>query len=458
MPATQPLQFASQSYQARSSNVSTERLVNLYLEANPQGAEYPVVLYGTPGLNKWITVGSGPIRGAIHLANKLYVVSGQELYAVTHDGIAQLVGEVEGTGNVRMTSNATDIAIATNGKAYAGNADGIVELPESHLNGATYQDGYGIFTQAGGQKFWITAIDDMRSIDGLDYSTADAAAGEIKGCISDHRQLWLFTSAATEFWYNSGAESFPFERSGAGFIEKGCAASGSIAKAEHNVLWLGHDLSVYMGSGGAAKSISTPAIHKLITERPDPASASALVYRHEEHVFYALSFSDLTICYDLTTGLWHERQSEGMGRWRANCYANSWGLHLVGDCVDGRIYELDLNYYADDTDRITRVAVAPPVNGGGGRVCYHELAIEMEAGSVPLNGQGSSPSALLDWSDDGGHTWSNSVQSAMGKTGKYDHKLYWTRLGASYARHFRLTITDPVKVAILAARVRAEAR
>ena len=458
MPAMTPIQFASQSYQARSSNVSAERLVNLYLEASPAGAKSPVALYGTPGLRRWATIGDGPIRGVISLGPRLYVVSGPKLFAVSHDGSSVEVGDIEGAGNVHLTANATHIGIATSTKAYAANVDGITELPESGLNGATYQDGYGIFTQRGGQKFWITPIDNMTTIDGLDYSTVDALAGEIKGCISDHQQLMLFTEAATELWYDSGDSTFPFARSGSGFIEKGCIASGSIAKAEHNVLWLGHDKSVYMGSGGGAKSISTPAIHRIVSDRSDPSSAWAFTYKQEEHVFYALNFSDLTLCYDLTTGLWHERRSEGMGRWRANCYASSWGKHLVGDCVDGRIYELDLDTYTDDGATITRQAVAPPSHGSGGRVCYHELFVDIEAGGAPLNGQGSDTAALLDWSSDGGHTWGSPVASRMGKIGEYGHRLQWNRLGASPQRHFRLTITDPVKVVILGAFVRAEGR
>jgi len=458
MPAMTPIQFASQSYQARSSNVSSERMINLYLEANPQGAKSPTVLYGTPGLRKWITVGDGPVRGMIQLGPRLFVVSGPLLYAVDHSGSIVEIGPIEGAGNVHLTANATHIAIVTPGKSYAANADGIVELPEGNLNGATYLNGKGVFTQSGGQKFWITAIDDMTSIDALDFSTADAQPGAMRGCIEDHQRLWLFTENSIEIWYDSGASGFPFERDGSSSIEKGCMAPGTPSKAEHNVLWLGHDKSVYMGAGGAAKSISAPSIHRLIGETPDPASAWAFTYKQEEHVFYVLNFSDLTLCYDMTTGLWHERRSDGMGRWRANCYSDSWGRHLVGDCIDGRIYELDLDYFTDDGDIITRQSVAPPSHGSGGKVCYHELFVDIEAGVATQLGQGANPAAMLDWSSDGGHTWSSTVQSRMGKIGEYGHRLQWNRLGTSPQRHFRMTITDPVKVAILAAYVRAEAR
>jgi hypothetical protein len=453
-----PIQFAKQAYQARSPNISNERLLNLYLEVNPENSKSLVTLYGTPALKQWSTIGNGPIRGMIQLNSRLMVVSGDKLYAVEYDGTSVEVGLIGGSGNVHITENGTHVGIATNGPAYAANKDEIIELTESYFNGATYQDGYGIFTQAGDQKFYITANDDMTSIDALDYSTADVLADDVVGCVSDHQELAIFKKHSIEFWYNTGDSSFPFSRSSSGFMEKGCIASGSIAKAERCLFWLGDDLSVYTAAGYQAREISTPAIYKLINEVSSPEGAWAFTYKQEGHLFYVLNFSDLTLCYDLKTGLWHERKSEGLNRWRANCYSNAWGSNLVGDYSDGRIYTLDLDTYDDDGDIITRQAISPPLHGSGGRLAFHELYIDMEGGGAPLTGQGSDPKAMLDWSDDGGHTWSNEIQSQMGKRGEYRHRLFWTRLGMAEQRCFRLTITDPVKVAIASAYARAEAR
>jgi hypothetical protein len=43
----------------------------------------------------------------------------------------------------------------------------------------------------------------------------------------------------------------------------------------------------------------------------------------------------------------------------------------------------------------------------------------------------------------------------MGKIGKYDTEVEWHRLGSSKNRIPRITITDPVKVAITAAWIEA---
>jgi hypothetical protein len=52
---------------------------------------------------------------------------------------------------------------------------------------------------------------------------------------------------------------------------------------------------------------------------------------------------------------------------------------------------------------------------------------------------------MLDWSDDGGHTWSNEIWRSVGKIGQYNWRAVWDRLGASRHRNYKITVTDPVK-------------
>jgi len=64
---------------------------------------------------------------------------------------------------------------------------------------------------------------------------------------------------------------------------------------------------------------------------------------------------------------------------------------------------------------------------------------------------GEDPQAMLQFSKDGGHTWSYELWKSIGKIGEYTRRARWNRLGVSRSRTFRLVITDPVKVVILAA-------
>ena len=69
-------------------------------------------------------------------------------------------------------------------------------------------------------------------------------------------------------------------------------------------------------------------------------------------------------------------------------------------------------------------------------------------------GQGSNPEVMLRWSDDGGHTWSNYHTSLVGRIGEYYHRTFFRRLGMTLKlrdRVYELSMTDPVKTAIMGA-------
>lgn len=66
------------------------------------------------------------------------------------------------------------------------------------------------------------------------------------------------------------------------------------------------------------------------------------------------------------------------------------------------------------------------------------------------------PKVMLQWSDDGGHTWSNEYWKSAGRIGDYLARVIFNRLGMSRDRVFRITMTDPVKWVITGARMDAE--
>ncbi len=61
------------------------------------------------------------------------------------------------------------------------------------------------------------------------------------------------------------------------------------------------------------------------------------------------------------------------------------------------------------------------------------------------------PQAVLEWSDDGGQSWSYEHFHGLGLIGEYTRRVIWRRLGQFYSRIFRVTITDPIMPALMAA-------
>jgi hypothetical protein len=391
------------------------------------------------------------------MGTDIYIVSGNSLFVLNSSKTSVNLGVVSGHGPVRITDNGTHLAIAVdNGPLYYANRSGLTVLPEGPMNGATYQDGYGIFTEAGTQRVWISNLDDMTTITATDFTSADALTGNVVGCVSDHREPWVFKETSTEVFQNTGAADFPFQR--VQLIERGCIASGSITKARNAVLWLGDDKMPYMAAGYQPQPLAPPWIKRLIDNVGDATKAESFVYEQDGHTFWVLGFDDLTLVYDLDTGMWHDRLTYGELRWRVETYAMYDNLHLVGDYSGGQVYELDLDTYDDNGTNILREVTSPPLFDRGHWIAISELYVDFDTGVGITSGHGSDPQAVIDWTDDGGETFSNQVWADMGAIGEYDRRVTYNRLGQFRQRTLRLRVSAPVKAIVRQAFARIEVR
>jgi hypothetical protein len=280
----------------------------------------------------------------------------------------------------------------------------------------------------------------------------------------------LNQESCTEIYVNTGNADFPFERIQGGYLEIGCGAKHSIARLSgprSAVFWLGQseegEKGVFMASGYTPQKISTHAIDEAIETYADPSSATGYTYSSKGHDFYVLNFAEATWVYDLSTGLWHKRESfgdsgtSGRHRGETHCYDETTKLHLIGDYSNNKVYYYDDDYFADDTEEIRRERAFPYISANGDRLTCSELEIEMEVG-VGLDGgvQGADPKIVLQWSDDDGATWSNEQWTSIGKIGERRTRVRWRRLGQFRYRIFRIQISDKVKVRIVSANIKVE--
>lgn len=452
----EPIQWATSSHKGRSEAANGTRLVNLYAEALPQDSKTPVVLYGTPGTARFTQLPTYPVLALHVMRDVLYAVTPTNLYRVAPDGSTTDLGEVTFTGRVIGANNGTQLVLVDGAKGYAydADADSLQELTGDGWYPAdtvTYQDGYFIFNRAGTGQFFLSQLLSVE-FDALDYATAEAAPDDSLAVLSDHRELWIFGAHSIEVWYNSGDPDFPFERMQGAYVERGIGAAYSVAKMDNTVYWLGEDGVIYRAAGYQPQRISTHAVEQRIAEG-EKADAFAYTYSEEGHKFYVLTFPSLkqTWCFDVATGLWHERAHSQWGRHHGNCYARAYGHHLIGDWQNGLIYMLDMAAHDDAGEPIRRVAVSPVVHDRRHRLTLHSLELDMESGIGVLDGQGSDPQAMLRWSDDGGKTWSNEHWAGIGKMGQYLTRVIWRRLGNCRQRQFEVVISDPVPVVILGA-------
>lgn len=94
----------------------------------------------------------------------------------------------------------------------------------------------------------------------------------------------------------------------------------------------------------------------------------------------------------------------------------------------------------------TAVFTAGPLNfnmdeTSGGRTGWQTSAVY---GSTVID-----PKVMLRWSDNGGHTWSNTKYLKIGKIGEYGRRAKREQLGAGRNRVWEISGADPVKIAVM---------
>jgi len=462
------------TYVARSVNAADARMVNLYPEIVPEGGKEPAYLQRCPGLQFLASVGVGPIRGVWAFSNNAsdaFVVSGNSLYKVNTSYSATLLGTIAGSGPVSMADNGTQLFIAANGPSYIYNNTTNVfsQITDPDFPGAVsvgFLDGYFVFNEPNSQKIWITSLLDGLSVDPLDFASAEGSPDGVVGLIIDHREVWVFGTNSVEVWYDAGTQDFPLQRIQGAFNEIGCISAYTLAKMDNGIFWLGADARgrgiVYRANGYTGQRISTHAVEWHIQQYGDISDALAYTYQQDGHSFYVLIFpsANTTWVYDVATQAWHERAGFSNGsftRHRSNCQMSFNNKIIVGDYENGNLYAFDMETYADNgqIQKWLRTWRALPSGQNNlRRTTHHSLQIDLETG-VGLNlGQGSDPEVMLRWSDDGGHTWSNYHTSPVGKIGQYYHRTFFRRLGMTLKlrdRVYELSMTDPVKTAIMGA-------
>lgn len=458
--------FIGPAYQNRSENYSSQRLVNMYLEAGK--GKSPWVLIGTPGLSgPLIELSGGGIRGAYRVSQDLSIwVCGENVYKLDADLNATQIGVAPDDGEpVSIAFNGTQVIIASGGNLYAYELTGTAgTLILASVSTADVLSGYILAARTGTQNVNVSGNASGTSglvFDPLDVKVAEGGSDPVVRILTNNLESIIFGTETTEVWYVIQSEGVPVDRIQGAFIQEGLAAKHSAVRCGDTVAWLGSnesgDSNVWMMEGYRPRMISNPAISFSISQWPDKSDAWGLFYKQEGHAFYVLSSpsANETWAYDFSTGEWHQRAYLNdvgeLERIRWNTHIHFAGKNLVGDWQTGSIYELSLDQYTDNGDAIQRIRACSTIQDGLRKQRNKILQLDMDTGVGLSTGQGSDPQAMLRFSKDGGRTWSNQLWRSMGRIGEYGRRVRWTRVGGGAREVYEVIITDPIKVCITGA-------
>ena len=461
------------AYKVAAYPLDSQRCVNLYPEPDElmTGKDGSIgALIRTPGLTRKLTLPTSGVRGiyTVSANGTVYAVGGGTLYMIGSNLTATAIGTLRTTtGAVSMSDNGLQLIVVDGVSGYTVNLANsqFAEIQSTAFysgNKVVFQDGYFILPKPNSGQFYLSNTYDGTSYNGLNFATAEGSPDLLVSVLPFRNQLVLFGSQTVEVWYDSGNPSFPYSRIPGGFIEHGCAAPLSVAKTGDTLLWLGQD---DYGNGIVYKSVglqpvraSNYGVELALSGYSTISDATAFVYEDRGHTFYVLNFptANATWVLDVTLGVWHERTSQSadgsFGRWRGNCHTFAYGLHLVGDYADGRIYALDNANFTDDGNPIKWIRSFPVVSTNLKRAIHSKFQLDCLVGQgVNGNGLGESPTAMMRYSDDGGASWSSERFSLIGRIGQRQARVIWRRLGAPRTRVYEVSGTDPVGIALIGA-------
>lgn len=452
------LYFGLQTYQHRSLPLSAQRAINCYLEKAPEGSKTEFANVQMQGTSDWTTVGNGPMRGGIVVNGTPWVVSGQELYTVASTGTGTLKGSIPGSNLVDMTSDGTNVLIANAGVGYLWNGSALAAIADLDFPGVAvtdYLDGYAIVIEPSSGRTWINeTTGDWSAWNALDFATAEGWPDDTIDLIVDHREVFLGGRETTEVWYNSGAADFPLSRLTNGFIERGVLCSGTYAKHDNTIFFVGNDGVVYRLEGLQPIRISSHWVEQQI-EDLTPKVIRGFTWSEKGHAFYAISSTDWTMVYDISTGTWHERQSYDEENWRTLTILRAHEKWLVLDSLSNKIGYLNENTFTEWGEVLRSSATAPAISNENRWLFHNRLELVFEQG-IGTSGQGANPQVMVDWSDDGGRTWSAEHFRPLGATGLFKTRAIVNRLGRSRDRVYRFAVSDPVRRTLIQANYEAE--
>ena len=465
---TIPVQVTGPTYQSRSRPLSSQLTQNWYQQFN-EAQKDPYVLLPFPGL-PLLGNAQGKDRAFHRMAEINYQVKGTSLYEIDKLGNHTLRGAIPGTGYAIMADDGINMFIVTDLKVwqYSTDTNAVKEVTDVNITGAKSVDFFNnqfIYTF---DKFsTISNVGDGASASGLNIVGEETLPDDLVRDFVFEEIIYRMGVRSVVGWWNNPALTPPIDRLSGRVFNVGLAAIHSVAETDQAFYWLGDDFAIYRASGGSEERISTDAISNVISKYSRVDDAIANTFTFEGQNFYQITFptGNRTFVINESLGVngWFELSSGVNGPFETSKYQgqsiiSAYGQNMVADADNGNVYKLDLDSFTNNSDPLQRVRVPQSVNGDlvgakGKRVQMSSVKFIMETGVGLISGQGEDPKIMIEYSDDGGNSFSAGSWAQIGRLGDSTLQVEWFDLGSFYDRIFRISITDAVSCSIYSATI-----
>ena len=455
-----------------------ERSLNCF-EFTDKNAKRGRSLAPTPGLLavNTMTLNRG-YRGTYVFNGNAYVVIGENVYLVTSNLFYDHIGTLNTfEGQVDIEANTFQIMFVdgVNGYIFDTSTSMFSVLSGNGFPGGplglAYLDGFFLVAIGGTSQFVISQLNDGTTWDNLPASGNIASVTSYPGTITClktlHRRLFIFSQNFCEVWENAGLANFPLRRNNSLLLEFGTISKASVVSAFDRLFFLANSADgfghIMMVVGTETARISTQALDAVIQEYAVISDATGLVNLINGIVFYRLNFTNANATWVFNVSQsapedlrWHEELMEGENRHVAEVALYFNQTNYVGDYSAPILYEMDGSYLTNNGEPILRERIPKqffaPINN---KNRIDRILIDMVQGDnqTPANsvlpGTDANPQLELTISRDGGVSYGNALDAAIGPLGQRVFRTIYRKLGTSRTFTFRFRCYNSVKFWIL---------
>jgi hypothetical protein len=464
-----PVPWPTNALPGRRPGESQGDLINAY--AVKVGEQ--LLIRRTPGLKRYIQIDDAPgePRGMFATQNRLYYLYNQSLRWKNTFGTEDVVsGLVPGSGPVTFAVNlrpdGPQLVLVTGDGSGAfevdENGNVLNPYPEAKLPNVTSVEYYA------GYFFFVSPTNDMWASDlqnvvfpttGESTAKAEYSTDPLLRLKMDGAVLLAMGTRTIEVWTDVGASPFPLSRQttiDTGLLAPWCVAGGS-NRWGNGIFFVANDFTVRSLAGTDPRVISNDDVaHDIWTYRGNPDAIWAQVYDFEQQGVFTITTPDWTWEFNLTTNVWHRRDSYGLKCWRGVWATNWQNRWYVMDTKHQRIQEIMVNVYEEDGERLRYRVESAPLQQFPKATRLPNIDVDMTNAlgwqNVPSPYQ-TNPAAMFSWSKDGGATWGRPVARSFGRIGRYAQKITLNGLGrsTSHGLRIRCDVVDPVPAVLRSA-------
>lgn len=452
------------AHNERDESGESERiLVNMYAEENSGDPARAVRLATTPGSIDRDTgnVIQGNIRGLAQsdafASGKVLILDGTTLrtWVPSSGTFGTITGTVSGSDRADMAFTQTELAVLSGGTLYVSDgstiaAAGDVDFPTTITSIAPMSQRI-LMTSSDG-KWYYTAVLDIDNITGLSFYSAESAPDDLIAVRVLGEIAYLCGGKTIELWYADPTNANdPFSRA-SNVVRRGVLCRDGIQILQNTLVFVAEDRTVCQLVGVEPRVISKPWVVRAL-KGVAASDIIASVYEDENHAFYCLNTPNDCMVFDLLTGEWHKRKTNGSDTWDWVRIISQGDAHYAAKRTGSTFVELDRDYATDEmpsasvlgTDIIREFTAHIPHEWG--RPALGAIMLEGSKGVGLASGDGSDPVVQMRLSKDNGNTWTSFRDRKLGAQGVYDQRSKWERNGRGRRPqtvcHFK--IIEPVK-------------